>query len=96
MDVRKKKEQIIAAGFKSVDELVAVAKEKIITGKKDEDLSPDRLKTAAAAKKLCILDAFDILKRIEEEQNMLDGKPKEKEERKRPTKGFAEKIAEGN
>jgi len=40
-------------------------------------VSADRLKNAAATKKLAIFDAFEILHRIEEEENLLDGKPKE-------------------
>tara|TARA_Y100000004_G_C8908588_1_gene409879 strand:+ start:1154 stop:1321 length:168 start_codon:yes stop_codon:yes gene_type:complete len=40
-------------------------------------VSADRLKNAAATKKLCIMDAFEILQRIEEEEAILSGKPKE-------------------
>ena len=48
-----------------------------------------RLKNAAATKKLAIFDAFEILNRIQEEENILEGKqPEEKEER--IFKGFAE------
>ena len=65
-----------------------MAEEKIITNTED-DVSADRLKNAAATKKLAIFDAFEILNRIQEEQNMLDDKPKEEKEVK-PFKGFAE------
>ena len=43
----------------------------------------------AATKKLAIFDAFEILNRIQEEENLLEGKTPEKEEDK-VFKGFAE------
>ncbi len=46
-------------------------------------------KNAAATKKLAIFDAFEILNRIEEEENLLNEKPKEVKE-ERTFKGFAE------
>ena len=55
----------------------------------DDDISADRLKNAAATKKLAIFDAFEILSRIEEEENLLNDKPKEVKEQ-RTFKGFAE------
>ena len=63
--------KIIEAGQKAVDELISVAKEKIVRGGED-DLSADRLKNAAATKKLAIFDAFEILSRIEEEENIIN------------------------
>tara|TARA_R100001591_G_scaffold102368_1_gene109329 strand:- start:1412 stop:1636 length:225 start_codon:yes stop_codon:yes gene_type:complete len=71
-----------------VDELIHVAEEKIITNTED-DVSADRLKNAAATKKLAIFDAFEILNRIEEEKAILLNKPKE--EKKEAFSGFAEK-----
>jgi hypothetical protein len=56
----------------------------------EDDLSADKLKSASQAKKLAILDAFEILKRIEDEQNILDGVV---EEKSTINKGFAEKFA---
>ena len=73
MDTKALKIKIIDAGQKAVDELINVAKEKIVTGTED-DVSADRLKNAAATKKLAIFDAFEILKRIEEEKDRLEGK----------------------
>jgi len=64
-----------------------VAEEKIITNTED-DVSADRLKNAAATKKLAIFDAFEILSRIDEEKNMLEDKPAETKENS--FKGFAE------
>ena len=75
MSIKETKKSIIQAGRKAVDELIKVAKEPIVdTG---EDVSADRLKNAAATKKLCIMDAFEILQRIEEEEDRLSDKPKE-------------------
>jgi hypothetical protein len=86
MNIKKKKKNIILAGQKAVDELIKVAKEPIVDSK--EDISADRLKNAAATKKLAIFDAFEILNRIQEEENILDGKVVE--EKAKVFKGFAE------
>jgi|TARA_R100000935_G_scaffold17049_1_gene33682 hypothetical protein len=73
MDIKEIKLQIIKAGEKAVIQLIKVAKEDIIKYDSDDELAADRLKNAAATKKLAIFDAFEILKRIEEEKQMLDG-----------------------
>jgi ASC-1-like (ASCH) protein len=88
MTIKEQKLSIIQAGYKAVEELIRVAEEKIITNTED-DVSADRLKNAAATKKLAIFDAFEILTRIEEEKAMLENKPVEKEEKS--FKGFAER-----
>ena len=87
MDIKKKKSNIIQAGYRAVDELVKVAKEPIV--ETDDDVSADRLKNAAATKKLAIFDAFEILNRIETEKAMLENKPIE--DKKEAFSGFAEK-----
>ena len=81
------KRSIIAAGRKAIKELVKVAEEKIVDS--EEDISADRLKNAAATKKLAIFDAFEILARIEEEDERLNENPKEAKEEK-AFRGFAE------
>lgn len=88
MDTKETKKSIIQAGHKAVEELIKVAEEKIITNTED-DVSADRLKNAAATKKLAIFDAFEILTRIQEEEAVLDNKPKE--ENKKTFSGFAER-----
>ena len=88
MNIKETKSNIIQAGHKAVEELIKVAKEAIVDS--DDDISADRLKNAAATKKLAIFDAFEILNRIKEEQDMLDNKPKE-EAVKKSFSGFAEK-----
>ena len=86
MIIKETKKNIIQAGHKAVEELIKVAREEIVDS--DEDISADRLKNAAATKKLAIFDAFEILNRIHEEENMLEGKTIETKENK--FKGFAE------
>ena len=86
MKIKETKLNIIQAGQKAVEELIKVAKEKIVDS--EDDISADRLKNAAASKKLAIFDAFDILARIQEEQNLLDDKPINK--KVESFKGFAE------
>ncbi len=86
MNIKDTKKNIIQAGHIAVEELIKVAKEAIVDS--GDDVSADRLKNAAATKKLAIFDAFEILNRIHEEESLLDGKiVKEKEVK---FKGFAE------
>ena len=87
MNTKETKKNIIQAGQRAVEELIKVAKEAIVDS--DDDISADRLKNAAATKKLAIFDAFEILNRIQEEKDMLEDKPK-KETKKDTFKGFAE------
>ncbi len=89
MNIKETKKSIIQAGRKAVEELIKVAEEKIITNTED-DVSTDRLKNAAATKKLAIFDAFEILTRIEEEERILENRPKE-EKKEEAFKGFAER-----
>jgi ASC-1-like (ASCH) protein len=86
MSSKETRKNIIQAGHRAVEELIKVAKEAIVDS--DDDISADRLKNAAATKKLAIFDAFEILTRIEEEKSMLDGDAKETKEKS--FKGFAE------
>ena len=87
MKIKETKLNIIQAGQKAVEELIKVAKEKIVDS--EDDISADRLKNAAATKKLAIFDAFEILTRIQQEEEMLSEKPKDKKE-ERSFRGFAE------
>jgi len=73
MDNKELKLQIIEAAKKAVSQLIRVAKEDIIKFDAEDELAADRLKNAAATKKLAIFDAFEILKRIDEEKNLLEG-----------------------
>ena len=86
MNTKETKKNIIQAGHKAVDELIKVAKEAIVDS--GDDITADRLKNAAATKKLAIFDAFEILDRIQAEENLVEGKETEKKEK--VFKGFAE------
>ena len=91
MDIVETKKKIIKAGHKAVLELIKVAEEPILGGIDNdivEDLAADKLKNAAATKKLAIFDAFEILNRIEEEQKILEDF--EKQDETFEFKGFAE------
>ena len=87
MNTKETKLNIIQAGQKAVEELIKVAKEAIVDY--GDDITADRLKNAAATKKLAIFDAFEILNRIEEEEALLNDNPKEVKEEK-TFRGFAE------
>ena len=87
MSTKETKKRIIQAGHKAVEELIKVAKEPIVDS--DDDISADRLKNAAATKKLAIFDAFEILNRIEEEKNLLEDKPNQQKDN--TFQGFAER-----
>ncbi len=88
MNTKETKKSIIQAGQKAVEELIKVAKEASVDS--EDDLSADRLKNAAATKKLAIFDAFEILTRIEEEEERLNEKPKKDKKEERSFRGFAE------
>jgi hypothetical protein len=87
MNIKETKQNIILAGHKAVLELIKVAEESILSGT-DTDPEPEKLKNAAATKKLAIFDAFEILSRIEEEEKMLE--EGDKETTVKQFKGFAE------
>jgi ASC-1-like (ASCH) protein len=88
MNVKETKKNIILAGQKAVEELIKVAKEAIVDS--NDDLTADKLKNAAATKKLAIFDAFEILNRIQEEEAMLDDSKKNDTKKQSTFKGFAE------
>lgn len=84
------KSRIITAGYKAVEQLIKVAEEDILKEGEGVDLAADRLKNAAATKRLAIFDAFEILTRIEDEQENMKmiNTGRSKNESKQ---GFAEK-----
>lgn len=88
MDSNALKIKLINSSYKAVEELIKVAEEKIVRYDSEDELAADKMKNAAAAKKLAIFDAFEILARIEKESEELGLKPKKKQE---VTGGFAER-----
>lgn len=96
MTSKEIKLKIIAAGHKAVLELIKIAEDPILNNYNNGDdlensnLASDKLKNAAATKKLAIFDAFEILSRIESERESID--IAEKGGSKTDTKqGFAER-----
>lgn len=89
-DIKSIKLRIIEAGRVAVNQLIKVAQEDIIKPNADDELAADKLKNAAATKKLAIFDAFEILNRIELERENLEAIDKgvSKTETKQ---GFAER-----
>lgn len=90
IDLNLIKERIISAGYKAVDELIKIAEDKILSGG-DDDLSADKLKNAAATKRLAIEDAFQILNRIELEREKLSEDNSESKKQEPTIQGFAER-----
>jgi hypothetical protein len=88
------KSKIIEAGYAAVDELIEVARDKIISND-ENDLSSDKLKNAAATKKLALFDAFEILSRLQSEEEAIEMERKgiSYEDSKQ---GFAERRADKN
>mgnify|MGYP006233771413 CR=1 FL=1 len=78
-EIKNTIQRVIDAGEKAVEELIKVAHDEIITDDPSEDLAADRLKNAAATKKLAIFDAFEILSRLEIEKDKLNGKEESSE-----------------
>lgn len=90
MTAEETKRRIIEAAEKAIKQLIKVAEEDILKPGDEETpaIAADRLKNAAATKKLAIFDAFELLGRIELEKEML------KEVKNGDTGiGFAEKRA---
>jgi hypothetical protein len=86
-DSKQLKERIIAAGRIAVEQLIKVAQEDILKPGEDDDLAADRLKNAAATKKLAIFDALEILNRIDSEEEALAQTPSRTDSKV----GFAER-----
>ena len=78
-EIKNTIQRVIDAGEKAVEELIKVALDEIISDDPSEDLAADRLKNAAATKKLAIFDAFEILSRLETEKDKLSGKEESSE-----------------
>tara|TARA_R110000824_G_scaffold171412_2_gene348971 strand:- start:493 stop:765 length:273 start_codon:yes stop_codon:yes gene_type:complete len=87
MNTKDIKAEIIKAGEIAVMQLIKVAKQEIIKIDPEDELAADRLKNAAATKKLAIFDAFEILNKIDNERLLLENKIKEKVSKG----GFAER-----
>jgi len=70
------KSRILEAGSKAVEELILVLKDSIIDNSDSGDLAPEKMKTAASAKRLAFDDALYIFNKIEEERKLADTEDK--------------------
>jgi|TARA_R110000796_G_scaffold13008_2_gene42578 hypothetical protein len=72
------KRRLIEAGKAAVNELIKVAESIVIRDSDSNseveytELAADKMKNAAASKKLAIFDAFEILKKMEEEEQYIE------------------------
>ena len=87
-NINEIKKRIIEAGHEAVKQLIKVAEEEIIKPDPEDELAADRLKNAAATKKLAIFDAFEIISRIEQERESLNEASKAAD---KSVGGFAER-----
>jgi hypothetical protein len=69
--LKSKQGRILDAAELAVDELIKVLKEPIIRNA-EEDITADKMKNAASAKKLAFLDAMEILDKIQEIRDRAD------------------------
>jgi len=74
-----KKIRVLNAAKKAVDELIKVLEDSIIGNSDDGDISADKMKNAASAKRLAFEDALSIISRIEEEEGNMTTKTKTSE-----------------
>ncbi len=82
------KQDVINSAKIAVDELVKVLKEPIIVGD-ETDITADKMKNAVQSKKIAMMDALEMIGRIDvEEMQLKDGK-----DASLPSIGFAEKNA---
>lgn len=85
--VDDKKKKILEAAYIAVDELVMVLRAPIL-GKSgiDEDVAAEKMKNAAAAKKLAMFDALEMMDKAQDLEEDLNGvktvKVKVEEEKK--------------
>ena len=95
MGTTKIRLEIIKAGEVAINQLIKVARQEITGLDPEDELAADKLKNAAASKKLAIFDALEITARIELERTKIDeanGKP-QVETQKKNNGGCAEKRA---
>lgn len=94
MDTKEYREKIVKSARIAVDELIKVMEEPILDGS-ETDPEPEKLKNAAATKKLAVMDAFDILARIDKEEDDLKESRGEtvSKEKSNKMKTFAEGMA---
>lgn len=90
----KIRKEVVDAGKDAVRELIKIAKERVEINGDDISLAADRLKNAAAAKKVAVFDALEILDKLQEQEEFI------KQSNSTDTDGdytnFAERRAKGS
>jgi hypothetical protein len=81
----------IESGKIAVSELLKVARKALpVDDTDDNELSDDKLTRAAQAKKMALFDAFEMMAKLEQEQNILDSASGEVSQ---PASNFTERLA---
>ena len=99
--VRDRKIKILEAGKVAVDELIKVLRDPIIGNSmisedgKSNEVSADKMKNAAAAKRLAFEDALSMLSRIDEEESAMNEVKEEVKDSAKSTSGFPERFVKG-
>jgi len=91
--LKDKRKRLITAAEKGIDELIKVLETKIICND-ETDISSDKMKNAASAKKLAFLDAIEMLDKISLEKDKIEFE--EKGGTIAPTFGGIEKRSKPN
>lgn len=74
-DIKQIKERLFKAGDKAIDELIKVLEDSILGNamlKEGKEVSADKMKNAAAAKRLAFDDALYMIEKIEKEREKIE------------------------
>lgn len=88
-EVNDRKEKLVKAGFVAVDELIKVLNSPILGRSElgETDVSAEKMKMAASAKRLALEDSLAMLQTITQlEEELSEDSPEEKEEVKEELK----------
>jgi len=88
MELKERKKKVLDAAKVAIDELIKVLNEPIVNDATKPD--PEKMKTAAQAKRVAFEDALAMLERLEMEENEM-AEEGTVDERIRDTKNFAER-----
>lgn len=92
-NLKEKRARLLAAAEKGVDELIKILESSILVNK--TDISAEKMKNAAQAKKLAFMDAIEMLDKISTEKDKADEAELNKG-KEVPIARFAEKNAKKN
>ena len=92
-DLKVKRARLIAAAEKGVDELIKILEAPILVNR--SDVSAEKMKNAAQAKKLAFIDAIEMLDKISNEKDKAEEAELHKG-KEIPSGRFAESNAKKN